>query len=243
MRLGVSTGGCLFRSRAAVRYTPRPIPIAREGFVRLRPLSLFGTTLGVLTVLMGHTAWAHHAMSGKLPTTLIEGTLSGLGHPIIGIDHLAAVIAVGCLAAAHSLGPVLVVGYVLAQVAGAALHVKGMTVPAAELLVALSVVALGALLILRRSLAPSVVLGLFVLAGLFHGYALAESIVGAEPAPLSAYFVGFAAIQIVIALAAMTIVRVTAPAAAGQHVNLRLIGAALVGFGCATALAQLAGAA
>jgi urease accessory protein len=194
-------------------------------------------------MLTAHTAWAHHVMGGKLPTTFVEGTLSGLGHPLIGLDHLAAVIAVGCLAAAHSLGPILVIGYVLAQVAGAALHVKGMTVPAAELLVALSVIALGALLVLRRSLPPFLALGLFVLAGLFHGYALGETIVGAEPAPLSAYFVGFAVVQIVIALAAMTIARVTAPAAAAPHANLRLVGAGIVGFGVATVATQLLGAA
>jgi urease accessory protein len=210
--------------------------------VRVRPLSLFGTTSGVFFALTGHT-WAHHVMGGKLPTTFVEGTLSGLGHPLIGLDHLAAVIAVGCLAAAHSLGPVLVIGYVLAQVAGAALHVKGVTVPAAELLVALSVVALGALLILRRSLPPFVALGLFVLAGLFHGYALGESIVGAEPAPLSAYFVGLVVIQSLVALGAMTIARMTAPGATGQHVNLRLVGAGIVGFGIATVASQLLGAA
>jgi urease accessory protein len=211
--------------------------------VRLRPLSFFATTLCVFFVLVGHSAWAHHAMSGKLPTTLVEGTLSGLGHPIIGLDHLAAVLAVGCLAAAHSLGPVLVVGYVLAQIAGAALHVKGVTVPAAEFAVALSVIALGALLILRRSLPPFLVLGLFVLAGLFHGYALAESIIGAEPAPLSAYFVGFAVVQTLVALAAMTVARITAPQTTGQHANLRLIGAGIVGFGFATVMTQLLAAA
>jgi urease accessory protein len=197
----------------------------------------------VFFALTAHTAWAHHVMGGKLPTTFVEGTLSGLGHPLIGLDHLAAVIAVGCLAAAHSLGPVLVIGYVLAQVAGAALHVKGITVPAAELLVALSVIALGALLVLRRSLPPFLALGLFVLAGLFHGYALGETIVGAEPAPLAAYFVGFAVIQIVIALAAMTIARITAPAAAAPQANLRLVGAGIVGFGIATVASQLLGAA
>ena len=210
--------------------------------MRVRPLSLFGTTSGVFFALTGHT-WAHHVMSGKLPTTFVEGTLSGLGHPLIGLDHLAAVIAVGCLAAAHSLGPVLVIGYVLAQVAGATLHVKGMTVPAAELLVALSVVALGALLILRRSLPPFVALGLFVLAGLFHGYALGESIVGAEPAPLSAYFIGFVVIQSLVALGTMTVARITAPGATGQHVNLRLVGAGIVGFGIAAVATQLLGAA
>jgi urease accessory protein len=209
--------------------------------VRLPSLPLFAVTLCGLLALADNAAWAHHVMGGKLPATLVEGTLAGLGHPIIGIDHLAAVVAVGCLAAAHRLGALLLVGYVLAQVAGAALHVRGTTVPAAELAVALSVIALGAVLILRRSLPPVIALGLFVLAGSFHGYALAESIIGAEPAPLSAYFVGFAVIQTLIALAAMAVARITAPVA-GEHAKLRLIGAGIVGLGIGTVATQLLGA-
>src|SRR5262245_29312957 len=240
----VNGGTSLWRTRLSIAAAPALHsalgPAAGEDIVRLRPLSLFGTTLCVFVALTGHTAWAHHVMGGKLPGTLLEGTLAGFGHPVIGIDHLAAVVAVGCLAATHSLGPVLVIGYVLAQVAGAALHVRGVNVPASELLVALSVIALGGTLMMRRMLAPALVLALFLLAGLFHGYALGESIVGAEPAPLAAYFVGFAVIQTVIALAALIIVRLTLPAAAmAGHVNLRLIGAALVGFGFAAAMTQM----
>jgi urease accessory protein len=149
------------------------------------------------------------------------------------------VIAVGCLAAAPALGPVLVVGYVMAQIIGAAAHVKGTTVPAAEFVVALTVIGLGAVLIVQRMLPSLLILGLFLLAGLLHGYALAESIIGAEPAPLAAYFVGFALIQTLIALGAMTLVRVAPPPLAGQHVNLRLVGAGIAGFGIATALTQL----
>ena len=43
-------------------------------------------------------ALAHHVMGRELPADFAQGLLSGLGHPIIGLDHLAAVVAVGCLA-------------------------------------------------------------------------------------------------------------------------------------------------
>jgi urease accessory protein len=39
-------------------------------------------------------------------------------------------------------------------------------------------------------------------AGILHGHAYAESIFGAEPAPLVAYLVGFSLIQLAIASAA-----------------------------------------
>jgi len=210
--------------------------------VRLRQLSNFALALYVWLVLTGSTAFAHHVMGGKLPASLPDGLLSGLGHPIIGVDHLAAVIAVGLLAAAHRLGPMLIVGYVLAQVAGAAVHVQGASVPAAEILVGLSVVALGALLLLQRALPPAAILAAFGLAGLFHGYALAESIVGAEPTPLYAYFAGFAAIQAIVALVALAIVRNLPGPVWGQHANVRLIGAGIVGLGIGAVMTQLVAA-
>ena len=43
-------------------------------------------------------AFAHHPMGGATPSTFTEGLLSGLGHPIIGLDHLAFVIGVGLMA-------------------------------------------------------------------------------------------------------------------------------------------------
>ena len=38
-------------------------------------------------------ALAHHPMGGTTPTTFMQGLLSGIGHPILGLDHLAALIA------------------------------------------------------------------------------------------------------------------------------------------------------
>ncbi len=49
---------------------------------------------------------------------------------------------------------------------------------------------------------PAAAASLFAVVGLLHGYALGESIVGAEPAPLVAYFAGLLMIQTAIAFAA-----------------------------------------
>src|ERR1700721_4016896 len=47
-------------------------------------------------LLVAAPASAHHAMGGP-PSTAIEGFLSGLGHPVIGADHLALLLAVGVI--------------------------------------------------------------------------------------------------------------------------------------------------
>ena len=38
-------------------------------------------------------------MDGETPTTLYEGLVSGLAHPVIGLDHLAFIVAAGLIAA------------------------------------------------------------------------------------------------------------------------------------------------
>ncbi|PKO63289.1 MAG: urease accessory protein UreJ, partial [Betaproteobacteria bacterium HGW-Betaproteobacteria-17] len=48
----------------------------------------FAATTGLLLVA-STSALAHHPMGGMTPQTLSQGLLSGLGHPVIGLDHLA----------------------------------------------------------------------------------------------------------------------------------------------------------
>jgi urease accessory protein len=187
---------------------------------------------------LAEPAFAHHLMGGRMPATFSDGLLSGLGHPIIGLDHFAAVVAVGCLAAAHRSAVALAVGFVLAMIAGVALHVQGATVPGADLLVALTVIALGALMLRRRAMPASGALALFAGVGLVHGYALGESIYGAEPTPLYAYLIGLAFIQGAVTLAAMSAARMLTQNFT-ELARLRLIGAGIAGVGLAVFMQQV----
>ena len=171
-----------------------------------RGLTSFYLALSGITWLT-EPAFAHHLMGGKTPATFAQGLLSGLGHPVIGLDHFAAVVAVGCLAAAHRAAAALAVGFVLAMIAGVALHLHGATVPGADIWVALSVIALGTLMLRVRQLPAVTALALFAGVGLIHGYALGESIYGAEPTPLYAYLLGLCVIQSAVALAAVGVTR------------------------------------
>lgn len=184
-------------------------------------------------------ALAHHPMGGALPATFADGLLSGLGHPIIGFDHFAAVVAVGCIASVHGAGVRLAGGYVLAMMAGVFVHLLGASLPFAEVWVALSVVALGGVMLMRRDMAAGVALAVFAAAGVLHGYALGESIYGAEQTPLVAYLIGLALIQSGIAMATMIAARAFVRRIA-EPAPLRLIGAGIAGIGIAILAQQLA---
>lgn len=145
-------------------------------------------------------ALAHHLMGGEVPRTVWQGLLSGLGHPIIGIDHFAFIVGVGCMSRMVGQVTVLPLLFIIGSVLGCLVHVLGYTIPWSELAIVLTL-ALAAAVVGMRTRAPIGALATAItLAGAVHGYAYGESIVGAERTPLVAYIVGFALIQYGIAV-------------------------------------------
>src|SRR5258708_24998229 len=84
-------------------------------------------------------ASAHHVMGGKIPTTFAEGFLSGLGHPVIGPDHLAFLLAIGVAVGVGGLNLVLPLLFLLASAIRVPLHVHGGNLPCVQGVVAGSV--------------------------------------------------------------------------------------------------------
>ncbi|WP_421994592.1 HupE/UreJ family protein [Reyranella sp.] len=157
--------------------------------------------LALTLIVAAPPAWAHHVMGGEMPETFLQGLLSGFGHPVIGIDHLAAIVGVGILAALSGRSAAMVLAFSVAIIAGVGLHLQGVDLPAGELFVGLTTLVLGGLVILRPSMPAGAAALLFAVAGLVHGYALGESIVGAESAPLFAYLLGLLIVQTAIGVA------------------------------------------
>jgi urease accessory protein len=146
-------------------------------------------------------------MGGVTPTTFLEGFLSGIGHPVIGIDHLAFIIAIGIAAAFVSGGFAIIAAFIAASTIGVLTHVAELNVPMVELLVAASVVVAGAALATGFARARVGWIILAAVAGLLHGYAFGETAVGAERNVIGAYLIGLAIIQATIAGIAMLVAR------------------------------------
>jgi urease accessory protein len=185
-------------------------------------------------LLAATPALAHHPMGGVTPSTFTEGLLSGFGHPVIGLDHLAALIGVGLLAARFRRGLVLPAFWVAAMGAGTGIHAAGIGLPLAEVLVALAVVAIGAAAALRTTLPFAGAALLFALGGLAHGHALGEAIAGAETTPLAAYLLGLVAVQTGISVGVALLARKVAdgaPVAASARLRYAGLAVAAAGLG------------
>jgi urease accessory protein len=201
--------------------------------------SLRRTSLTAFAVLLAMTgaASAHHVMGGGLPSTFSQGFLSGLGHPVIGPDHLAFLVAVGVAVGVGGLSLALPIVFVAASAIGVALHVNGLNLAGAELIVAASVVLAGFLLARGRELPLAAWAALFGIAGIAHGYAYGESIFGAEPTPLLAYLAGLVIIQSALSIGLAMLTRRSATLASAMAP--RLVGAVVLGVGLTALLGQV----
>jgi len=123
--------------------------------------------LGGLALLAPTAAWAH---TGVGPA---DGVIHGLLHPILGADHLLAMIAVGVWAT--QLGGRAVVALPAAFVAtmaiGAAAGAAGLAMPGVEAGILLSVLALGALTAAAKRLPIALAMAVVAIFALFHGHA------------------------------------------------------------------------
>ena len=143
-----------------------------------------GVTTALAMMACCQTAWAH---PGHFGHEFGDGAL----HPLFGLDHLLAMVAVGLLAA--RLGgaatwqvPAAFLGTMLA---GGILGALGFPVPAAEYAIGLSVLVLGLLVALGRTVSPKWAMLLVALFALFHGHAHAAEM--AAEGSFGGYAAGF----------------------------------------------------
>ena len=162
------------------------IPSKSWMVLRIAPLVMGG--IAMLAAAM--PGWAHHPFEGVEPQdlNLFQGLVSGLGHPLLGTDHLVfllAIVAITALTTRRWLLPLLASG-----LAGSGVAVLLGATPgpglglALELVVTLSLVAAG---LVHGGWLPAWVL--LPLMGV-HGFLLGEPMLGAEPTPLLAYGLG-----------------------------------------------------
>lgn len=156
----------------------------------------------VLFALLPEPALAHEG------TGLAGGFEAGFLHPLTGLDHMLAMVSVGLWGA--FLGRPLIMALPMIfpsmMVVGAGLAMMGMPLPPVELGIAVSVLALGAMILFAVRASIPVACGVVAMFALFHGYAHgAELPSAADPVGYSAGFVLSTGILHVVGIAIGTL--------------------------------------
>jgi urease accessory protein len=148
-------------------------------------------TLGAVIALIGVLAAA--PALGHTAGTLAPGLWGGLAHPLFGVDHVVAMVAVGLWGAFLGAPAVwlLPIVFPLVMAAGGVLGILGLPLPGVEIGIAVSAVVLGlsVALALRPPLwVAAILVGAFAI---FHGHAHGAELPSGVDA--TAYAIGFVA--------------------------------------------------
>ncbi len=120
-----------------------------------------------LLVVLPNLAEAHILLGTS------HGFTAGFLHPLTGWDHLLAMFAVGLWAAQHRGRALWLIplSFVSVMLVGGILGVAGVSVPGAELAIAISVLILGGLVATMTRFRPTLSVAVVGLFAIFHGYA------------------------------------------------------------------------
>jgi len=177
-------------------------------FSKLSALTTTRVRLLFMAVLaVPASALAHHPLGGATPANFVEGLLSGLGHPVIGFDHFAFILVAAVFA--WLLGRAILAMLVFIGMSALAVFAtsQGLVLPAVESGVLLSLAMAGLALMLALKVPAFVSLVFMGAAGLFHGAAYGDAIIGAEATPLVAYLTGIVVAQAALAVLGVVLVR------------------------------------
>ena len=128
----------------------------------IRPAALFAFAL-----LIAHPASAHTVGAVGV------GLGSGFAHPFAGLDHVAAMVALGLWAAQTGGGARLLypLAFVAAMAAGGALGLAGVALPGVEAGILASLIVLGSLVAMAARVPQAAALVGIAALALFHGHA------------------------------------------------------------------------
>ena len=178
-----------------------------------------------LALLTAGPASAHHLMAlfHQTQPTALTGLLSGLGHPLLGPDHLLFLLALALVGLQRSQR--WIIALLAVGLLGSAIGLALPALPGAEVLVALTLVVEG--LVISGRLNERLLVPCFAL----HGYVLSASVIGWEPTPIATYLLGLLLSQ--SALLIVSVLGLRRLAATLTPATQKLLAGALIGIGAA----------
>jgi len=207
--------------------------------------NLLRASAAVIALFTPTLAFAHHPLGGLPMVTFADGILPGVGHPLLGFDHLFFVALVGVAALFTRQRFATPAAYIAAMLIGCYAMSTGIGLPAKEIIIGVSLLALGAVVLSGKALGVLPAIAIFAGFGLFHGSAFGDSIASQEAAVggqvLAGYLIGLSFVQYAIALGAGWLVANVLGAVNAQAIQARLAGAVVAGVGLFLTLENVEG--
>lgn len=199
----------------------------------------------ITATLLSTTALAHHPLAGRPMETFAHGLLSGVGHPLLGFDHLFFVALVGVAATFTAYKRLAPLAYIVAMLVGCLVVLSWPAPAVTELMVALSLLVLGSMLLSGHRFRSLTLLVTFAGFGLFHGAAFGSALAGQEAGyavpVMTGYLLGLGITQYMLALITGLLCTLLWNAPQAAAVQPRLAGAMVAGAGLYLSLEHFEG--
>ncbi|WP_016949555.1 HupE/UreJ family protein [Anabaena sp. PCC 7108] len=178
------------------------IPLTASSNLRKLPVSRQYRHIGAIAALVLISLLSS---SGGVPVAHTisnswEGLIWGIADPVIALDRLAGIVAIGLLAARFGRGAWIGASFVIAALCGQIIHLYQLNLLGTEIAIAIFTIAFGIILVQQIQLSWLVIAIVSAAAGLFQGYADGESILGAGIVTVVTYIIGVTLTQSVIFL-------------------------------------------
>ena len=179
-------------------------------------------------------AFAHHPLAGQKMETFFQGFLSGIGHPILGFDHLFFIIGVGiiCLLSKKIfIGPLT---FIIGMILGLFSIILGYNLFLVEFVIAASLFLIDIFIISGKKINFNIISASLIVIGLFHGWAFGETIIGQEntgQSVISGYLLGLSLIIWAISITSSLIYKNIYKVFDLNDVKLKISGGIIAGMG------------
>jgi urease accessory protein len=147
----------------------KPDNLSQPGLIPRNPGARFRT---ILCVGFGMAWFVQPAMAHSVPSPQ-NSLLSGIAHPLGGLDHLLAMLAVGLWASQLGGRAIwqLPAAFLALMAVGGGIGIAGIALPGAEFMIVFSVLLLGVLIACAARFPLVSSLGVVAVFALFHGHA------------------------------------------------------------------------
>jgi urease accessory protein len=119
-----------------------------------------------------------------------EGLVWGLADPVLRLDHLAGILAIGLLSAGVVSGLGIRISFVVFTILGMIVYLSPLNLTNTQIAIAISIIACGAMLVMPTRLNWLAIATVGVIAGLFQGYVNGEAMVDLGILTIITYMLG-----------------------------------------------------
>ena len=130
---------------------------------------MYSFILYLILLIFPSLVFAHHPLNGGLMESFSDGLLSGIGHPILGLDHLVFIVGVGLISFISRKFLNFSFAFIGGTFLGLFSILFGLYLPFYEIIVSFTLLLLSYLVL--RSNNTNFKVFMFILFGVFHGWA------------------------------------------------------------------------